>query len=198
MVALAEAPSSRSDLTLWRIDPAASQAEFRIRKRVMLIKKLTVNGRFADIAGSVRFDPVDPTRSEARVTIGAASVSTVDPSAPVPALDAQQAAMRDQHLREAAFFDVKRWPQMTFESVRIEADESHAHGYQVHGLLTVKDVTRPIVLDASYELENDLQIRATARLNRREFGMTFNNLALRIADEFEIRVVLRAVPVDVA
>jgi polyisoprenoid-binding protein YceI len=70
--------------------------------------------------------PADPTRSEARVTIGAASVSTIDPSAPVPALDAQQAAMRDQHLREAAFFDVKRWPQMTFESVRIESDESHA------------------------------------------------------------------------
>jgi hypothetical protein len=53
------------------------------------------------------------------------------------------------------------------------------------------------MLDASYELENALQIRATPRLNRREFGMTFNNLALRIADEFEIPILLRAVPVDV-
>jgi polyisoprenoid-binding protein YceI len=54
------------------------------------------------------------------------------------------------------------------------------HSYKVHGLLTVKGVTGPIVLDARYELENDLQIRATARLNRREFGMTFNNLALLV------------------
>ncbi len=193
MIALQDPPSSTAGRSSWRIDPAASRVEFSIGKRVMLVKKLTVNGRFSNVGGSVEFDPSNPANSRALVKVEAASLDTSDPLAPVPALDATQSHMRDAHLRQADFFDVANHPYLIFESTAVEA--RHGASYRIHGLLTVKDVTRPIVLDGAYALQDGvLAVTARARLNRHDFGLSWSNLALRIADEFEIRIALRATP----
>jgi polyisoprenoid-binding protein YceI len=148
--------------TIWVIDPAHTLVEFGVRH--MMVS--TVKGRFRDVRGAIELDETDPTRSSVSVEIDVASIDTGEPQ-------------RDAHLRSADFFDAERYPVITFQSRRIE--EAGHDRYRVVGDLTIRDVTREVTLDATYEgrardpYGNErIGFSARTTLNRRDFGLTWN------------------------
>jgi polyisoprenoid-binding protein YceI len=172
-------------LTTYDIDPANSRVEFAIRKRLFFVTHLMVVGRFSDVRGSVSLDEQEPANSRADVTIGAASVST-------------KMGKRDKHLRNADFFDVERFPRLVFLSRRIETIDRTAGHYRVVGDLTVHGMTREVTLDAHYVPEQPgggaprISLKLTTALNRRDFGMVWNNPLMHVADDLTVNLVITA------
>jgi polyisoprenoid-binding protein YceI len=107
----------------WNIDAAHSGINFSVRH--MVVSK--VRGRFAKYTGTVQLDEADLTRSTVQVTIDASSIDTGAPE-------------RDTHLRSQDFFDVQTFPDLRYESRRIE--RLSGDRYRVIGDLTIRDVTR--------------------------------------------------------
>ena len=147
----------------WNLDTTHSSIEFSVRHMVFA----KVRGRFGQWRGSVRLDPSDLTRSRVEAEIDAASIDT-------------GVADRDQHLRSADFFDVEQFPKLRFESARIE---KAGDGYRVHGKLTIRDVTRDIVLDVedagrAKDPWGNQRAAFTAKtsLDRRDFGLEWNQV----------------------
>jgi polyisoprenoid-binding protein YceI len=146
----------------WTIDRAHTHVEFAV-KHLMIA---TVKGRFADVAGSVAFDPDQPERGQANVTITVDSIDTREPK-------------RDAHLRSPDFFDAATFPTMQFTSRRIQGD---ARGrFTLVGDLTIRGTTREIALDVVNEGRvsdpwgaERLGFSATGRLNRSDYGLTWN------------------------
>jgi polyisoprenoid-binding protein YceI len=177
--------------TRWRIDPAASWAEFQIGKRFALVRRLTVTGKFTEIAGKIALDAASPSEARVELTIGAASVSTGHPR-------------RDGHLRAADFFDVERCPHLTFSSRAVDVVDAAAGLYRVVGDLTVRGTTREVVLDVRCSLPGPSERRpvvraiATGVLNRHDFGLTWGNPLIRVADEARISVSIEAIPAPTA
>jgi polyisoprenoid-binding protein YceI len=124
-----------TSVTTWKIDPQASRVEFTARMRMMFVMKVTVPGRFSNVAGTLTVDEREPTNSHVTVTIGTASLDT-------------KLAARDTHLYATDFFDVEHYPTMTFTSRRIEVLDQAAGHYRVTGTLTIREVTREVSLDA--------------------------------------------------
>jgi polyisoprenoid-binding protein YceI len=177
------APTTR---TTYRIDPAASRVEFTIGKRLFFVMHLMVTGRFTDVEGTISLDEQEPANSRAEVTIGAASVDT-------------RMGKRDKHLRTADFFDVERYPTLTFTSRHIETLDRRAGHYRVVGDLTVRGVTREVQLDATTYIPaardgsgRRIKLTLTGPLNRRDFGMVWNNPLLTIPDELTVRLQIEA------
>ena len=116
--------------TVWTIDPSHSNIEFAVRHMMIA----TARGRLAGVAGSVVLNDAAPADSAIDVTIDAASVDTRE-------------AQRDAHLRSADFLDVEHFPAITFRSTQIErASDEH---FKATGDLTIRNVTRPVVLDVT-------------------------------------------------
>jgi polyisoprenoid-binding protein YceI len=147
----------------WNIDPAHSTAEFKVKH--MMISN--VKGRFSGISGVLHRYEADHTRSTLEVSIDAGTVNTQD-------------AQRDGHLKSAEFFDVEKFPAMTFKSTHIEQKGS---GYAVTGDLTIRGVAKPVILNVEEVSEpakdpwGNLRIglSATAKINRKDFGLTWNS-----------------------
>ena len=93
--------TATTDLSTWKIDPSHSAAEFKVRH--MMISY--VKGKFSGLSGVLKLDENDYTHSTVEVSIPAASVSTVDDKL-------------DAHLKEADFFDVEKFPTLTFKSTK--------------------------------------------------------------------------------
>jgi polyisoprenoid-binding protein YceI len=148
--------------TTWNIDPAHSAAEFKVKH--MMISY--VRGKFSGISGVLHRHEADHTRSTLEVSIDTSTLNTLD-------------AQRDGHLKSADFLHVENFPAMTFKSTRIE---HQGDGYAVTGDLTIRGVTRPVTLtvDEVSEPAKDpwgntrIGLTATAKINRKDFGMTFN------------------------
>ena len=147
--------------TTWKIDPAHTGVEFAV-KHMMIA---TVKGRFTDVAGTVTIDEADPAASKVDITINAASLDTREPQ-------------RDTHLRSGDFFDVEKYPTLTFRSTRIEGN---APEFKLTGDLTIHGVTRPITLDVTHEGRGKdpwggerVGYSATGKLKRSEYGLTWN------------------------
>jgi len=126
----------------------------------------TVRGKFAGVDGTLNLDLENPAASFGTFTVDAASLNT-------------GVEQRDGHLRSVDFFDVERYPTVTFASTSVEA--KGGPDYQVRGDLTVKDVTRSITFDVEYlGLYRSMGgaqragFHATAKLNREAFGLTWN------------------------
>lgn len=153
--------SALPDTGLWRIDPAHSIV--RATARHLALSR--VEGRFTEFAGEIHIaDPVD--RSSVTATIEAASIDTGN-------------AERDAHLRSPDFLDVKRFPTLSFASERVirQSDER----WRVHGMLTIRDIARAVVLDLSYLGTGPdpwggtrLALVATTQLNRRDYEINWN------------------------
>jgi polyisoprenoid-binding protein YceI len=146
----------------WEIDPAHTEVGFEVK--YLMISK--VRGRFAGMTGALVLDESDPTRSSVKVEIDAASVDTRN-------------EQRDQHLRSADFFDVERFPSLVFEARQVE--RVGADRYRVAGDLTIRDVTREVVLEVTDEgRETDpwggerAAFSASTTVDRRDFGLTWN------------------------
>ena len=149
-------------LATWKIDPVHSDVEFAVRH--MMIS--SVKGRFSDVTGSITFDPADPTGGSVEATMSVASVDT-------------RAEARDNHLRSADFFDVERFPTITFKSKRIE--RGRGDRYSIVGDLTLRDVTRELTLDAEFfgthpDPYGNVRagFSASSSFNRFDFGLNWN------------------------
>jgi len=119
----------------WQLDPPHSNFYFEIKHIYS-----TIRGRFSDYSGKVFFDPEHPEKSRIELRIKVDSIDTDE-------------GKRDTHLRSADFFDTNRFPEMKFTSSRItRAGENR---YAAEGTLTIKDVSREMVLEFVYHGQKD-------------------------------------------
>ena len=126
----------------------------------------TVRGRFTGVAGTLVLDREHPADSHIDVTVDIASVDTDN-------------EMRDNHLRSGDFFEAEKYPHMTFVSTNVEGVGGDR--YHVHGNLTIKGVTHPVVLDAEVTGFNRspygfnvVGFEAKTKINRGDFGLGWN------------------------
>jgi polyisoprenoid-binding protein YceI len=148
----------------WRFDLQHSSIHFVVRH--LLVAK--VHGRFTRWTGSLRFDESNPSASSVEVSIDAGSIDTSE-------------AQRDAHLRSPDFFDVARHPNIVFKSTQVERTGDTT--YKVKGELTIRGITRPMVLDIEHggtlrdpHGSDRAGFSAKAVVNRKEFGITFNQV----------------------
>ena len=129
--------------TRWAIDATHTSVEFAVRHLMIT----TVKGRFGSVVGTVTLDEADPSQTEVEVTIDAASIDT-------------RVAQRDDHLRSPDFFDVERFPTLTFKSRK--AIPVDAERVKLIGDLTIRGVTRPVELEVCrpWQAERSLGRRA--------------------------------------
>ena len=150
-------------LSTWKIDPSHSAAEFKVRHMMISF----VKGKFSGLSGVLKLDENDYTHSVVEVSIPAASVSTVDDKL-------------DAHLKEADFFDVEKFPVLTFKSTSIRSLGDR--DYEVTGDLTIRGVTKSVILSVSdlSQPSKDpwgnqrIGLSASAKINRKEFGLVWN------------------------
>ena len=153
------AAASQVQAQVWTIDSAHSAAHFAVRH--MMVS--TVRGDLGKITGTVTFDPAKPAAGTIEATIDVTGIDTREPG-------------RDKHLKSADFFDVEKFPTITFKSTKIEP--AAGGGFKVTGDLTMKGVTKEVVLDVEALRPAIKDQRGTARtgttattkLNRQDFG----------------------------
>ena len=165
---------------VWIVDPAHAHVEFAV-KHLMIS---TVKGRFARVSGQVVANDDELSTAEVDVSIDVDSIDTRQPD-------------RDAHLRSADFFDVEKFPKMTFKSTRVEPQPDGTS--RLFGNLTIKGVTREVVLNVRPEGRvkdpwggERAGFSATGTINRHDFGLTWN-LALEtggfvVGDEVRISI----------
>ncbi len=147
----------------WQIDPNHSAAQFAVRHLAIS----TVRGAFTKVSGTVQFDDKDISKSSVEVTIDAASVDTRVPD-------------RDKDLRSDRFFEVEKYPTLTFKSTKVEQVE--AGKLKVTGDLTIHGVTKQVVLDVEGPTapvkdpwgNQRAAANATTKINRQDFGVKWN------------------------
>ena len=163
LAVLASASNFAQNPNTWRIDTNHSSAQFGVRH--MGISK--VQGQFTKVAGSVEFDEKDISKSSVNATIDVASVDT-------------RVESRDNDLRSANFFDVAKYPTMTFQSKKVIQTGSGI--LQVVGDLTLHGVTREVTLNvdgpssAIKDPGGNLRrgFEATTKIVRQDFGLTYD------------------------
>jgi polyisoprenoid-binding protein YceI len=165
----------------WAIDGAHSAAQFSVRH----FGVSTVRGGFTKITGTIAIDDKDLTQSTVDVTIDATTVNT-------------QNEGRDRHLKSADFFDIEKFPTMTFKSKKVE--KAGAGRLKVTGDFTLHGVTKEIVLDVEGPTppltmpQNRGWKRgatATTKVNRRDFGLVWGTVVEGVAavsDEVNITI----------
>lgn len=148
-------------LQRWNIDPSHSSVHFTVRH--MVISK--VRGSFERYQGSVAFDEANPEASQVSVQIETASIQTHE-------------AKRDAHLRSPDFFDVEKFPSLTFESTKVAKG---GQGYLVTGKLSLHGVSKDVVLDVEMLGKGKdpwgqerIAFQGKASLNRKDFGLNWN------------------------
>ena len=163
--------------TRWVFDPNHTQVEFAARHLGMM----TVRGNFLDVTANGFIDPDHPEASSVDVTIQTASIRTHNPQ-------------RDNDLRSSNLLEVDQYPTMTFKSTKIE--QAGPDTYNMTGDLTIKGNTKPATLVVKkYGEFNDpmmghrIAYGAEGKINRRDFGMTFNMVLdgrLLVGEEVQI------------
>ena len=128
MNTVAVAPTQSTKPTQWQIDPAHSAAHFSVRHLMIS----NVRGEFTKLTGSAQINPADPAKSAVEITIQAGSLNTREPQ-------------RDEHLRSSDFFDVAKYPTLTFRSKQIEV--LGAEDFKLTGDLTIHGVTKEVTFD---------------------------------------------------
>ena len=163
----------------WKIDPTHSTIEFSAKHMMFT----TVKGRFAEFEGTVTGNQATPAGASVNVTINAASIDT-------------RTEQRDGHLRSGDFLDVEKFPKITFKSTKISGTRER---FTLTGDLTIRDVTKPVTLDVTFEGQGTdpwggtrAGFSATGKLDRREFGLTWNQAleagGVLVSNEIKIQV----------
>ncbi len=169
----------------WNIDTAHSGVQFTVRH--MVISK--VRGAFAKWQGTIDLDEKDPKASHVSVRIDTSSIDTREPK-------------RDEHLRSADFFDVENFPEIAFESKRVE--KLGGDRYRVLGDLTIRGNTAEVALDAEFLGTGTdpwgnrrIGFQAHTELSRKEFGLTWNQVletgGVLVGDKIEIALDVQAI-----
>jgi polyisoprenoid-binding protein YceI len=177
-------------MTTWKLDSAHTQIAFSARHMMVT----TVRGTFHDVDGTIELDETDPTRSRGTFRVATASVDT-------------NFGARDAHLRSADFFDVERYPEITFTSTAIR--QTGDDRFDVTGDLTIRDVTRPVTFDVRLEGivtgmsgARHAGLSASTRLDRDAWGLNWN-VALEsggwlVSKEITLEIAIAADEVAVA
>lgn len=164
----------------WSIDPTHSQANFTVRH--MMVSN--VRGSFSKLQGKASYDGKDLQGASVEANIDASSIDTHD-------------AKRDGHLKSPDFFDVAKYPEIKFVSKKVVSTKN---GIDIEGNLTLHGITKPVVLHGSKLSEpvkdpyGNIRIGtvATTQINRKDFGMTFNqqldNGGLMVGEEVGIEL----------
>ena len=125
-----------------------------------------VHGRFEKWDGLIEFDPDDPKQSRVRVQIDAASIDTSEPN-------------RDGHQRSPEFFDVEHHPKIAFETTEI--DRHRLDDYEVVGNLTIRGITRKLILDVTrsevildHTGQHRVAFAVAGTISRKDFGLIWN------------------------
>jgi polyisoprenoid-binding protein YceI len=146
----------------WQTDPSHTSVGF-VARHMMLSK---VRGEFQDFAVSFDLDPERPELASVEARIKTASVYTKD-------------AQRDAHLKSADFFNAEAYPEMVFKSTQVE--RTGKDSASVTGDLTIRNVTKPVVLDVKYLGSSkspwgttSAGFEATTKINREDWGLTWN------------------------
>jgi polyisoprenoid-binding protein YceI len=153
----------QTSISTWNIDPAHSVAEFKV-KHMMIAN---VKGQFLKISGMLVRDESNPANDRVEATIEAASIHTRD-------------EQRDAHLKSADFFHVERFPTLHFKSTAVKVVGEGE--LSVEGDLTIHGVTRMVhfAVEGPTPPAKDpwgntrIGISATAKINRKDFGLTWN------------------------
>ena len=174
--------------TTWNIDPVHSVAEFKVKH--MMISN--VKGQFITLTGVLNLDEADLSKSNVEASIDAASINTRD-------------AQRDAHLKSADFFEVEKFPTLSFKSTRVNrVDDGQL---AVSGDLTIHGITRNVVftVEGPTPAAKDpwgntrMGLAATARINRKDFGLTWNSAlesgGILVGDEVTITLEVEFVKV---
>lgn len=148
--------------TVWAIDPAHTDVQFAVRHMMLSSTK----GHFPGVSGTIVLDENDLTNSSVEVEIDAATIDTRD-------------ANRDTHLKSADFLDAEKFPKLTYKSTSITQIDEET--YEVNGDLTIKDITRPVVLTTNFNGRGKspwgievLSFSAETTINRKDWGLTWN------------------------
>lgn len=146
----------------WAIDASHSQVNFSIRHLMIS----NVRGKFGTFNGTVDFHEANPASSTVDVTIDVTSITTGDEK-------------RDGHLKSADFFDVEKYPAMKFVHTTVEV--TGANTAKLHGNLTIKDVTHPVILDVEYHGQQKTPwgttsagFSASTTIDRKDWGLNYN------------------------
>jgi polyisoprenoid-binding protein YceI len=147
----------------WKLDPAHSSAEFKVKH--MMISN--VKGSFNGLTGTLIENTSDPTRSTVEASVDISTLNTGD-------------AQRDAHLKSPDFFHHEQHPQMTFKSTRVE--KKGEGEYSVTGDLTLHGVTQPVTFSVEGPSapgkdpwgNTRIGLSATAKINRKDFGLAWN------------------------
>ena len=177
-----EAAPATTPSSVWTIDKSHSELTFGIRHIVSRVR-----GTFRQWSGTVTIpDPVNWERgSSVDVTIQTASIFTDNDK-------------RDAHLRTSDFFLADSFPTITFRSTRIERAGTKA---KIHGNLTMRGVTKPVVLDAEFlglqgRDAQRIGFAATTTINRLDYGVAWNRAleggGVTLGDDVEIGIVIAA------
>jgi polyisoprenoid-binding protein YceI len=154
----------------------------------------TVRGGFKEVSGTLDFNREHPEKSSVEATINAASIWT-------------GVADRDAHLRSADFFEVEKYPTITFKSTKVEVVSKE--NAKITGDLTIRDVTRPVTLNVEllgevvhpFSGATILGFTAKTKINREDFGLTWNHAieagGVMVGKEIAIELDVEAIPVQV-
>jgi polyisoprenoid-binding protein YceI len=154
-----------SGISSWTLDTTHTLVEFSVRHMMIT----TVKGRFGEVSGSIVLDETGAGGSSVEVEIDAAGIDT-------------RVEQRDAHLRSADFLDAESFPKLHFRSRAVEGmTRQPGERFRVVGDLTIRGVTREVVLDAEYLGHgrdpwggDRVSFTAETRIDRRDFGLTWN------------------------
>jgi polyisoprenoid-binding protein YceI len=148
----------------WQVDPKQSKIEFTVKH----LKLTTVRGRFSQFEGTLQMDEENPPSSSVEGAVNVASVGT-------------GIGLRDSSLKAPGRFYAKRFPKMSFRSTSVGPFEGNR--FQVHGDLTIRDITQPVVFDvvdrgelSEVDGKRRHAFGATIVLNRHDFDLKWNPL----------------------
>lgn len=168
-------------MSTYQIDPAHTHAQFKVRHLMVS----NVKGDFDKVTGTVDYDETNPAASKINITVDVASISTREPQ-------------RDAHLKSADFFDVEKFPTITFVSTGVV--KSGEDSFEVVGDLTIHGVTKTIDLnieDVTAEVKDPFGLfrrgaSAKAAILRSDFGLKYNSIleagGVAIGDEVHITI----------
>ncbi len=162
-VALVFALPSLALASTWKVDESHSNAGFAVRH--MMVSN--VNGSINVKSGTINLDDKDVTKSSVEAVLDASTINTGN-------------AKRDEHLRAPDFFDVAKFPEITFKSTKVQ--KAGQGKLKVTGDLTMHGVTKSVVLDVTGPSKESKDpwgnartgVTATTKLNRKDFGLTYN------------------------
>jgi len=166
--------------TKWVLDTTHSEIQFKV-KHLMIS---TVTGQFNKFEGFFETEEDDFTTAKAYFTADINSISTNNDQ-------------RDAHLKHSDFFDAENYPQLTFESEEIERVDDE--NYKIHGILTLRGVSKKIILDAEWggttqdpwgNTRDGFSLNG--KINRKDFGVSFGLLTetggVALGDEVKLLV----------